>query len=672
MKRCMDRRNSVTRSQTMRIAMAEPWVYMSLALQVLWNVHRMDDFKLAGLLSVVATGISSLLQLLLLVDLPQRGAVDVDDHDHDHDHDHEHGWVMGSSLVPLLMTSLWMAMIPTTNLASSSSRIPLYTVLTCSVGLALSLSFLCHVMFTSTRQKARFGTPTKWNILGMQSLIVPLAIYYHSMYQQQQQQRHDSSIMESSMNQMNSIVYIVLVYIGMQTIFWSILYTGHSGAPEKADSKGKQTQLGRPMVTLGECAVLSNLGSIVVTDYVIRYIVVYVYGESPSSSSTTTRPYYWVASQAGLLGCLGGCTLTTVIWNRYMTRNRRSLWKRHSLWIAGLVAGTTYVSLEWAFYCEDKYYYVQTTAGDATTIDSRTNGQVWWQSSFLSWLISFLCETEGSVPRYWWLLYWMIGLIVTMGLAVAWLRRGRHTFYPSHLSVVVARKWFHGVAVALFWPVTYAAPHLMSLSYAIAISLLLLMECLRILPSYSLHDTPTRTITTTTTHNHHHQPVRGTRVTLNDTLIDFYAAFLDDTKDGGGGGPVWSHLALIVGCAAPLWIDEWLLWSSNSTMTIFRLLPHVGILVLGVGDAAGAVVGVYWGRHHWPQSRRTMEGSLAMFVTMYLFVVVLGGGDMTKRTMSTNIFATLLRLTLLEASTSQIDNLCLPLVGVISLLLHQP
>eukprot|EP00550_Attheya_septentrionalis_P011694 CAMPEP_0198299336 /NCGR_PEP_ID=MMETSP1449-20131203/44348_1 /TAXON_ID=420275 /ORGANISM="Attheya septentrionalis, Strain CCMP2084" /LENGTH=128 /DNA_ID=CAMNT_0044000865 /DNA_START=183 /DNA_END=565 /DNA_ORIENTATION=- len=128
--------------------MAEPWVYMSLALQVLWNVHRMDDFKLAGLLSVVATGISSLLQLLLLVDLPQRGAVDVDDHDHDHDHDHEHGWVMGSSLVPLLMTSLWMAMIPTTNLASSSSRIPLYTVLTCSVGLALSLSFLCHVMFT--------------------------------------------------------------------------------------------------------------------------------------------------------------------------------------------------------------------------------------------------------------------------------------------------------------------------------------------------------------------------------------------------------------------------------------------------------------------------------------------------------------------------------------------
>eukprot|EP00978_Attheya_sp_CCMP212_P005351 scaffold11962_cov59-Attheya_sp.AAC.5 len=665
----------------MRIAMAEPWVYMSLALHVLWNVHGTDDFKLAGLLSVVATGISALLQLLVL---PQRvGAhnVNVDDHTH------EHGWVMGSSLVPLLMTSLWMAMIPTsTTLASSSHmRIPLiYTVLTCSVGLALSLSFLCHVMFT-TRKKARFGTPTKWNILGMQSLIVPLAIYYHNTMYQQQDQRHDSPIMESSMNQMNSIVSIV--YIGMQTIFWSILYTGHSGAPEKADSKEKQTQLGRPMVTLGECAVLSNVGSIVVTDYVIRYIVGYVYGESPSSSSSSTRPYYWVASQAGLLGCLGGCTLTTVIWNRSTTRNRRSLWKRHSLWIAGLVASTTYVSLEWAFYCEDKFYYVQTmTAGDATTIDSRNRSgqQVWWHSSFLSWLISFLCETEGSIPRYWWLLYWMIVLVVTMGLAVAWLiRRGHDTVSSSHLnlSVVVTRKWFHGVAVALFWPVTYAAPHLMSLSYAIATALLLLMECLRLLPSHSLHDTPMRTIATTTTHHHHHhhpQPVRGTRVTLNDTLNDFYAAFLDDTKDGGGGGPVWSHLALIVGCAAPLWIDEWLLWSSMSTTTIVRLLlPHVGILVLGVGDAAGAVVGVYWGRHRWPQSRRTMEGSLAMFVTMYLFVVVVGDGDiisMTKRMMSTNIiiFATLLRLTLLEASTSQIDNLCLPLVGVTSLLLHQP
>ena len=56
------------------------------------------------------------------------------------------------------------------------------------------------------------------------------------------------------------------------------------------------------------------------------------------------------------------------------------------------------------------------------------------------------------------------------------------------MLTVVARKFFHFVAAALFVPPTFYAPRMMSVSYAIAASLLVLVESLRVVNVVNHHD----------------------------------------------------------------------------------------------------------------------------------------------------------------------------------------
>ena len=110
-----------------------------------------------------------------------------------------------------------------------------------------------------------------------------------------------------------------------------------------------------------------------------------------------------------------------------------------------------------------------------------------------------------------------------------------------------------------------------------------------------------------------------------------------------------------------------------------------GVGVTGVGDAVGAAVGVTWGRHTWGRQRRTMEGSLAMLLSLVgvcaiLFTIetlttspVMGNRDDGNDNLSATIelrqwFPVCVVATLMEAFTLQIDNLVLPLVGVALLL----
>lgn len=59
---------------------------------------------------------------------------------------------------------------------------------------------------------------------------------------------------------------------------------------------------------------------------------------------------------------------------------------------------------------------------------------------------------------------------------------------------------------------------------------------------------------------------------------------------------------------------SWVLLSSALLATLFPLsLAATAFAIFMVGDAAAAVIGLRFGRHHWPGSHRTIEGSLAFF-----------------------------------------------------------
>ena len=300
----------------------------------------------------------------------------------------------------------------------------------------------------------------------------------------------------------------------------------------------------------------------------------------------------------------------------------------------------------------------------------------------LQWIVQFLSETEQPLlsttlkvlpllPRYGWIAYWVAVLAVTLPLApapgpvssssssspAAKTNTGNGSIRDSRQGIVLARKWFHFIAVLLFGPVTLAAPQLLSLSYAIAFAILLLLECARA-------DLP--------------------------MIQQFHERYLDPSKDDlDGKRLVISHMALIVGCALPLWISELVVaatgievWETKKPASLL-LLQLWGVLSLGIGDAMGAIVGVLCGKMQWSRhNARTLEGSLAMWITMMGACLMLGysmGGDAatavsTPRIISPFVWHCLVSVsfvTLLEAHTFQVDNLVLPLAGV-ALLLYLP
>jgi dolichol kinase len=247
----------------------------------------------------------------------------------------------------------------------------------------------------------------------------------------------------------------------------------------------------------------------------------------------------------------------------------------------------------------------------------------------LYWLATFLEKYEDPIqdiglpawPRFYWLLYWFATLFLTIPLAP-----------KSDTGTVITRKWFHLVAVLLFTPVTLAAPQLQSLSYAIALAVLMVMECVR-------RDIP--------------------------WVHQFYHSYLDNAKDLTGSmdeSVIVSHMGLIVGCAAPLWISDSVQFQlDNTTARLF--LQLWGVLSLGVGDAMGAVVGKYIGILAWGQGR-TIEGSMAMLVSMSIICLGIFGTEQTTLWLPAVVFATLV-----EAFTLQIDNFVLPLAGASIILL---
>jgi hypothetical protein len=124
-----------------------------------------------------------------------------------------------------------------------------------------------------------------------------------------------------------------------------------------------------------------------------------------------------------------------------------------------------------------------------------------------------------------------------------------------------------------------------------------------------------------------------------------------------------SHMGLIVGCAAPLWISDCI--QLDKTNNVQPFLQLWGVLSLGVGDAMGAVVGKFIGLLAWGQGR-TIEGSMAMAMLLSMSSICLGvfGTEQTTLWLPAVVFATLV-----EAFTLQIDNVVLPLAGASIILL---
>jgi dolichol kinase len=266
----------------------------------------------------------------------------------------------------------------------------------------------------------------------------------------------------------------------------------------------------------------------------------------------------------------------------------------------------------------------------------------------LAWLLDFLTESSNSSflpPRFALMGYWAACLVVLVPVCAYIADR-------FALRNIVARKLFHLLVVLMLDPASLFDAPMLSLSYGVALSVFFLVECVRALAL---------------------PPFGG-------TIAEFMRSFIDYRE---AGRVILTHSYLLLGCALPLWLAP----SSNAPSP---LVMNAGVLALGVGDATGAVVGSSIGKHKLFGSK-TAEGSAAVFISMLLASVPLHdyytrafiSGEYIQvelrspyaaGLLATNgaVIVLLLQMALflvaafltsvLEAATTQIDNLVLPLL----------
>eukprot|EP00439_Symbiodinium_sp_Y106_P053654 s2774_g7.t1 len=254
----------------------------------------------------------------------------------------------------------------------------------------------------------------------------------------------------------------------------------------------------------------------------------------------------------------------------------------------------------------------------------------------LLWLLRYILQPPERRTLF---LQWPLLLIAGVTGADVLARRlasaskGRPTNRDKHF----VRKTFHALALVLFVPpLCEGLGPFLSLSLLIAALLFLLLETLR------FYKTPH----------------------LAALLDGFVGQYLDKREDIARGDLVLTHLYLLLGCALPIWLEGSLVLPFNPD-TSSALRQWGGLLLIGVGDSCAAIVGILFGRHAWPGSHRTLEGSAA-FLAGVLFgsaclLAASGRGITSLPAELPALLAATVLSALLEVYTESFDNLVLPL-----------
>lgn len=174
-------------------------------------------------------------------------------------------------------------------------------------------------------------------------------------------------------------------------------------------------------------------------------------------------------------------------------------------------------------------------------------------------------------------------------------------------------------------------------------------------------------------------------LSTDQVYVDRLSAYYNNFVDRKDLDRHWlsAHLYLLLGCAMPilllvLWetvicenakVQNNLFWFLPLFLRHAPFLPHLGWIVVGVGDSAAAIIGKRYGKHTWLDSKRTVEGSLAMLLstivaalcTLQFMPSHFTAASLTKMDALVPVLFTLIATTLLEAVTSKNDNLILPI-----------
>ncbi|XP_008556206.2 dolichol kinase [Microplitis demolitor] len=237
----------------------------------------------------------------------------------------------------------------------------------------------------------------------------------------------------------------------------------------------------------------------------------------------------------------------------------------------------------------------------------------------LLWILFFVF---GSFRKISLIMYWSVCLLIAIIIIT------RQILSDSSASTV-ERKTFHLLSVLVYTPGLIWEPTLLYLASGIIMGLFMMLELMRLI------NLPP----------------------MNKILQLGFSAFVDEKDSLISLTPLYLH----IGVSFPLWMP-----SSN-----IELLPLMsGMIVLGIGDSAASFIGSKYGKHKWPGTSKTLEGTIACILSQLLFIyglavvgLVSGGLALIKSTLA------VIAVSIIEAQTNQVDNLPLPLLLYIFLIL---
>jgi len=225
----------------------------------------------------------------------------------------------------------------------------------------------------------------------------------------------------------------------------------------------------------------------------------------------------------------------------------------------------------------------------------------------------------GAIELY---VFWLGVLILGVVVAVVLRLAGS----PS----LIVRKVFHFQAFILFVRGVHS-PVLLVFAFSLALFGFVLIEALRLYLSWI-------------------------------PLVSTFNTFLQSFTDRRDSGPlILTHTYLLFGCAYPYLI--WYPSREEIRSDVWYSVCLSGILMLCIGDSIASIVGSTLGRVKWPGSSKTLEGTLAGFISVIVVWNMVIQNTITPTLLWPIGFVTPFAIGMVyEAFTKQIDNLVLPVL----------
>uniref|UniRef100_A0A8C5R375 dolichol kinase n=1 Tax=Leptobrachium leishanense TaxID=445787 RepID=A0A8C5R375_9ANUR len=244
----------------------------------------------------------------------------------------------------------------------------------------------------------------------------------------------------------------------------------------------------------------------------------------------------------------------------------------------------------------------------------------------LFWLVEFLVETNTRLCL---LGLWVLLLVVACSVVLYQNSRRSSESKKLHVSTAI-RKHFHFLAVATYVPGLIYDRQLLFVASVVCLAVFVLLEYARyfcIKP-------------------------------IGQTLRNLLSLFIDERDTGP---LILTHIYLLLGMSLPVWLFPKFCTASLSGPS--TLLPYSGVLAVGVGDTIASLCGSTFGEIKWPGTKKTFEGTtmsvFAQIIAVALILICDGGVNINSG--YAWLIWSIAVVSLLEAFTTQIDNLILPL-----------